>query len=348
MRWRALWLGLWAALTLTALFQPGPDRAHIAPAATGAPAPAPVRTDAGGDAALYRAIIGAVAKGQPYHASAAQQQRAHGYPLRPFVTMRLPTLAYVSAALGPHGLIIIAWGLLGAILLAWLRALRELVSLERALALALIVVSAVPMLAPAPLFFHDVWAGLLIALALACWRKGQWHCRLLASAAAATVRELAAPFAGLVGLVALIDRDRRAITAALAVGAALTALLVWHRAEVLAVTLANDLGSPGWSGARGPRGLIDDLRTISLLGALPAALAAPIGFAPLLGWSAFPPRLALMAGAWFAGLGTMIMVFARPDNLYWSAMLLPAWFIGLAGVPRFAGVTRRAMGQARA
>lgn len=52
------------------------------------------------DAALYVAVAARVADGENYYRAAATEHRERGYPLRPFVTVREPALAYVTAVVG--------------------------------------------------------------------------------------------------------------------------------------------------------------------------------------------------------------------------------------------------------
>src|ERR1700712_2902582 len=62
-----------------------------------APAPGPHFGSADrGDAALYRAITARTAL-EGYYAAAISEQRARDYPVRPFVTVREPALASLSA-----------------------------------------------------------------------------------------------------------------------------------------------------------------------------------------------------------------------------------------------------------
>ena len=58
------------------------------------------------DVALYETIVEGVRAGGNYYAIAARSLRAGDYPLKPFVTFRLPTLALIQAALP-------AWGEIG-------------------------------------------------------------------------------------------------------------------------------------------------------------------------------------------------------------------------------------------
>ena len=67
---------------------------------------------------------------------------------------------------------------------------------------------------------------------------------------------------------------------------------------------------------------------------LPMMIAAPLAILPLIGWASLGGRIGLFAPMWFAGLATMIALFARPENFYWVQLGLPAYGIGLAFAPR--------------
>src|SRR5215469_13313143 len=56
------------------------------------------------DAVLYRTIVAHTAQRRGldgYYSAAIEAQRAQGYPVRPFVTVREPSLALMSSLLGP-------------------------------------------------------------------------------------------------------------------------------------------------------------------------------------------------------------------------------------------------------
>ena len=61
------------------------------------------------DLQLYRDIIAGVSAGGDYYEVAAREQRAAGYPLKPFYTFRLPTHATAYAALGERVMVVIVW-----------------------------------------------------------------------------------------------------------------------------------------------------------------------------------------------------------------------------------------------
>ena len=77
------------------------------------------------DLRLYDRVIERIAKGESYYAFIVAEQRARDYPVRPAVAVRLPTLAYLHAALGSTGMALAALVLALAVLLAWWRRLGE-------------------------------------------------------------------------------------------------------------------------------------------------------------------------------------------------------------------------------
>ncbi len=71
------------------------------------------------DVALYESIVEGVRYGGDYYTVTADALRSGGYPMRPFVTFRLPALAEVQAHL-PDRLQIVLLDLLAlAVVLAW-------------------------------------------------------------------------------------------------------------------------------------------------------------------------------------------------------------------------------------
>jgi hypothetical protein len=110
--------------------------------------------------------------------------------------------------------------------------------------------------------------------------------------------------------------------------------MVLHRAQVLAVTRPGDMASTGWSAMSGLSQLVGSVTMSSSLQLLPPQLARMAAMLPLVGWLALRGPRALLVWLWFAGMALAIALFARPDNLYWGFVLMPAYMIGLAFVPR--------------
>ncbi len=104
-----------AALGLVALFLAAAGWMLSAPGKGAAVAKAGQYTDM----RLYRDVVAQMQRGVPYHRASAELQRAHGYPLKPFVTMRPPTLYLLAARLGWPVLQFGAMALVLANVLAW-------------------------------------------------------------------------------------------------------------------------------------------------------------------------------------------------------------------------------------
>jgi hypothetical protein len=276
----------------------------------------PAITSSEGDISLYREIAARVESGDSYYESAADLHRQNQYPLKPFVTVRSPALAYITALLGPTGLLITAWGLLLLALGSWHRTLKERPLAERAVVLSLIAAGGGAIISPNNLFVHELWAGLLITLALGlAWSS---RLQLLAAACAVVLRELAAPI--LILLLYPFSRKQ-------ALGVSIVCVIVvsyygLHMANVSAVLRPDDLPSQGWFGLRGLDGLRDDFSKM-------VGVDVPLWIAllPLVGWGFHrDPRPFL----WCAGVIFAICVLAREDNLFWALMLFPVYCAGPA------------------
>lgn len=335
-RWAAaLVLALLAAAMIWSAAANLPADESLAAEAATKPVAAPARPAPGkGDMALYARIHTRMAAGEGYYAAALAEQRARGYPTWPFVAVRLPTLAWAQAMLGADGVRWLALALAGGGIAAlWLRAEPLATREEGIIASALLAAGGGAALVPVAGYDHDFIAGMLLTLALLASRPDRCGGALLAAAAALAVRELAAPFVLLWLAFALGERRWREAAAVAAVLALFALGLVFHAAAVDAARLPGDLASQGWS-ARAGYGLpLAGLGQLTGLRHLPPALAAPLAILPLVGWVGLGGRTGLFACLWFAGLATMMALFARPANYYWAELALPAYIAGLAFAP---------------
>ncbi len=303
------------------------------------PAPAPPVGPAVdySDVRLYQDMASRIAAGESYYRAATSLQRAHGFPTRPFVTVRLPTLVMAAVWLG--------WGTLRAVLAAllllavvlWYRALAGKVAPGEQIAAALLVLAGGAMVSnPGLVTQHELWAGILLTIALALRVRGNLVGAVLAAGLALAIRELALPFVLLAGLFALVEWRWREL-AAWSVLAGLFALaLALHAQAEMGEALPSDLPSQGWAEHRGPAAPLRDLADVSLLTLLPRPLAWLAALLPLYGWLAAPERLARFAVPLFVGYMALLALFAREQNFYWAIMLLPAYLAGLAFLPRLA------------
>ena len=306
--------------------------------------PVPPKAGQYGDKHLYRDIADEVRGGTPYYRAAAELHRAHHYPLKPGITVRLPTLAVIAARTGWQWLRGLAFALLGATALAWFHALRDKANLPERLGAAALILGSAGMLTGDPMIIHERWAGLFLALALALrmgWREA-WPAALAAVAAALAVRELALPFALLALAVAAGERRWREALGWTALIAVFAGLLALHLHFVAAQVRPGDLSSQGWDALGGPRAAVAAIIETSPLQYLLGWAAVPLAVLPLAGWFGLPGRDRWFCLALFAGYALMFALFSRPDNFYWGAIVQPAWFVGLAFLPHaVAGVSQR-------
>lgn len=291
-------------------------------------------TSAIGDFELYARIVERVS-GENYYAAAMELQRENNYPTRPFVTVRLPTLAWLNAWLGSDTIRVLVVALLLANLVVWHRQLSRVATApERVFGLVLLFISGIGAFEARAGLIHELIAGLLLSLALGLYRPERWWPSLLLAALALAVRELAAPFVLLWLFLAASER-RWKEAAAVAVLLAVFGLgLYLHYLGVEAHRLPGDRPSPGWDAMLGPQMALYSLSRLTALLYLPPPIAGPIALLPLLGWIGVGGRLSLFASLWFVGFFLSVALFARAENFYWVLMVLPAYAAGLALAPR--------------
>ena len=179
------------------------------------------------DLKVYDAVIERLGKGENYYELVAEEHRKASYPVKPGFAVRLPTLAYISVWLGETGLTIAAFALLGAVVWAWWVRLGSEPGLKhyQAMGTALIFLGASLGLNRYYFALHELWAGMLLALAMALHRPGQkWGAALAVAALALAIREHVLPFVLLMGALALWRRHWRE---ALAWGALVAAFFGW-------------------------------------------------------------------------------------------------------------------------
>ncbi|OYW46144.1 MAG: hypothetical protein B7Z08_01815 [Sphingomonadales bacterium 32-68-7] len=319
------------ALLLGAAAWTYPSRPAPKPAAASTVRPA----ERDRDLILYAAIAQRVAAGESYYRAAVTEQRARGFPVRPGAAVRLPTFAYVTAWLGTRGLAALGAALALAVLAAWWRRLGEEPGgpPRRIAALALIAFGAAMATRPAYAMLHEVWAGMLLALAFALHRPGRWTGAWLAAAAALAIREHAAPFVLLLAALAAWRRDGRELAAWCGLLLLFCAGLALHWRAVDALLVAGDRASPPWLVLRGLPGWTGNLVTSSLLHHLTGPLAAPLALLPLIGWAGWRSPAGLTGMLLHLGYGVLFMLAGRANNFYWAMLVTPTWFLGLAFAP---------------
>lgn len=289
------------------------------------------------DMRLYRDIVSAMQGGKGYYQAAAETQRAHRYPTRPFVTVREPTLYWLASQQGWAWLNRVEIGLYIVVILTWLFALPAPLNwAEKLVAAAMIAAAGIAPIAISITPMSEAWCGLALtfALGLTLWRRARWWMPVLVIAAALTIRELALPFLLLAAAFALWERRWTELAAWALVAVLFGVGLALHAGQVAQVALPTDLQSAGWAGGLGLRAVLLALVNTTALHLFPQKVALLLALLPMLGWGALDGREGRFAALLLGGYALMIALFSRADNFYWGFLLLPAWFAGLAFVPR--------------
>jgi hypothetical protein len=298
----------------------------------GKPAPERERDE---DLALYDRAIERIQYGEHYYQFIVAEQRAAEYPVRPGVAVRLPTLAYIDAWLGIPGQIAASLALLAAVLLAWWRRLGEEAGSARIrrLAFGLLLIGATLGLNRHFFVLHELWSGMLLALAFGLHRPGRWGWALAATALAVAIREHALPFVLLMAAMAFWRRDWREGAAWSALALAFLAFLGVHLHIIAQQVLPSDQHGQGWLDLRGLSGWISNVTLSSNLRFLPGFAAGPLIVLAMLGWAAWKSPAGLFGFLLYGGYGLLFMIAGRPDTYYWGVMVAPAVLVGLAFAP---------------
>lgn len=287
------------------------------------------------DIILYETIVDAVRHGGDYYVTAAEALRVGNYPLRPFITMRLPALAMVQAHLPHMAVLALLYTLVLAVALAWYARFREAFAEwpPRVIAIALLAGGLMAFVQADLWAFHELWAGLLIALSLALRRPGRWVEAVAAGLLAALVRETAALYLIIMAATAWLDRERREAFGWSAALGVLFLVLVAHAFAVARVVSPLDPASPGWAGMLGFGFFINSIGAATALSIAPGWLAALLAGLALFGWAAWRDPLAWRALLTFLGYAAALSLFSRADTFYWVLLIAPAFLVGLAFVP---------------
>ncbi|UZK69505.1 hypothetical protein OKW76_16130 [Sphingomonas sp. S1-29] len=289
-----------------------------------------------GDLLLYESIVSGLHAGGDYYSVAADLLRAGNYPLRPFVTFRLPTLAVVQASLPPFLVASLMIAIAAAAGVVWLNRLRAdaLGSAPALLVGAVMLAGGLIAFVQTGLWaFHEFWAAPLIALSLGLRRPGRWESAAAIGLMAVLIRETALVYLVVMAVFAWTEGERRE---ALGWGAAIGLFgvaLTFHAIAVAGITTPFDPASGGWSGLHGFGLFVRSITLATALLAVPLWIAAPLVALALFGWLGWRDPLGLRVAATLAGYAVVIATFGRLDTFYWGVMAAPLLLVGLVFVP---------------
>jgi len=298
------------------------------------------------DLQLYRDIIAGVSAGGSYYEVAASEQRAAGYPLKPFYTFRLPTHATLYAAVGERPMIVIVWLLCAGLMVAWWFRLRPFLPLPLLGTVMFLLAGGLGgLLQPMTGLFHESWAALLLALMIAIRRPGCAWPAMIAGGAALMFRELALPMVLAMGGLALIEKRWREAAGWVLIVALFSVYVALHAHWVAQVVLPGDPASQGWSRHLGLQFALKSIAKVTMGIRLPDILAAALLVLSLFGWASVRSGWALRAFLLLLGYGAMLALFARADTFYWALIAAPLSFVGLAFLPKAFADLAKAIGR---
>ena len=301
------------------------------------------------DLAFYDRVIERIGHGENYYDFIVEEQRARDYPVRPGLAVRLPTLAWIHASLGEPAMIALAVALLFACIWAWWKRLGEEPGGApfRLLGTALMAMGGSLGLNRSFFVLHELWAGMLIALAFGLHRPGRWGAALFVAALALALRELVLPFVLLMAAMAAWRKDWREATAWIMLVAVFAAIMVWHLSLIAVQEVPSDPVGPDWLVLRGLSGWLGNIVLSSNLRLLPHELASPVVILMALGWAGWKSSAGTTGTFLYLGYGLAFMLAGRANNFYWGAVVAPAMFIGLAFLPMaLPSLVRAARGKA--
>lgn len=285
------------------------------------------------DSRLYQHVSARLAEGEGYYEASADENRRHGYRLVPFFTVRPPAFAWF-AAFAP--LEFVQFALFGLCTVLWILhpGLRPY---ERVLMAPGMAMGGWHIFF-GPMWLHEYWAGLLLAISLALYRSDRWWISVIPALLAALIREFAIPFLLLAGAFAIYNRRWHEFAGWTAATLAIAAYLGWHAWQVAGVTLPSDLSATGWGAVVGPSQAMAMSVSQSLLRILPDTLDRLILALSIIGWLGLRNRTGAFAFLYLCGMLMMIAIGAKPENFAWPLMLFPLLACGLVFLPRLFGL----------
>ncbi len=285
------------------------------------------------DFALYERIVNRVHAGEGYYEAAGSELRAGGYPLRPFLTWRPPTVAWLMALFpNPAASRAVIIVMVAAALWYWTEHLKKEGGRWMSIVAGLLLLASLGVAMVWPSYLHhETWAGVCIALSLALYACGHWPMSVAFGLLALFFRELAMPYV-FVMLVMAWWQGRRREALAWSLGVVAFAVFLGVHAYLVnrQLTAADVAVGPGWLHLGGWPFVIKTARANVMLLKAPswvAGLLFPFLLLGLAGWkSPVGTRAALTVGMY-----AVAFLFAgRSYHAYWGllyASLLPLGFV---------------------
>ncbi len=285
----------------------------------------------GEDARMYQSMIERIHSGEAYYQIVGEELRSRGYASRPFFNWRLPTIAWTIGHL-PQA----EWGrwmlmaVAGLTLIFWFQVLdRERGFLFALAGSVLLCGPLILSVSEKAFYYHELWAGLMIAFSLAAYARGNIGLSVFAGMLALFIRELALPYV-LIMFALAWKQGRREETLGWLAGLTLFSMaLTWHASIVSQLLTPLDQVNESWVQFGGWPFVLSTGNWNAFLLAAPhwvVAVVLPLALLGIVGWNgAAGFRGALTLGAYCAAY----LIAGRANNAYWGMMYAPLVSIGL-------------------
>ena len=298
----------------------------------------------GEDARMYQRAIERMHVGENYYQIVGEELRTRGYALRPFFNWRLPTIAWAIGHLPS-----VEWGRWALAILAFLTLLLWFQVLDREVGFSFAVAGALLLCGPLLLclsekgvYYHELWAGVLIALSLAAHALGHKIVSIIVGVLAVFIRELALPYVLIMLIVALWEKHNREVLGWFGGVIIFSLFLGYHAFLVSGLLTPLDIENESWIQFGGWHFVLSTGVWNILLLVAPkwiVAIVLPLALIGVVGWrGASGVRVSLVLGVYFCAY----LIAGRVDNTYWGLMYAPLIPLGfLYAIPSLIDLTKR-------
>jgi hypothetical protein len=304
---------------------------------------------AAGDVALYMAEAERIRNGEPYYSAVRAELQARGYPTASVFNWRTPLPVWLVGVLPPHaGQCLIAAIAVGVLLVSGHVVARQAGLPTALLTLVCLSGALLPVALAGPYIMPEVWSGVLIAASLLCYGIERRGPAVVLGAAALFLRELAAPYCLVCGVLAIRERRWREVLGWLASAGVYLAFYVWHLRQVAPLIAPNARShAEGWLQFGGAAFVLSIVQLNAYLLLLPQWVSGVYLALSLLGFTRLSGdwgrRAAWTACLYLVAFGTAGQAF----NQYWGALLAPLFCYGAAhGMAALPDLWRQARGDA--
>ena len=300
------------------------------------------------DIQLYDSIVRRVHAGENYYEVVRSELRARNYARRPFFNWRLPALALFLGKLPTPE--IGKWTLIALALVTlaiWLLILSQEGGFHMTLFGGWILLGTlVSCFTDQAFLFHELWAGVLIALSIGVHTRSR-ALSVASGLLALAVRELSLPFTVVMLIMAYKEKHRREAIAWLLGITIFFLYLGVHARTVSGLLIDSDRANDTWLQLGGWSFVLTTAKWTLLTFVSPwwiDVILLPLALLGMAGWrGAVGTRVGLTMSLYILAF----LIVGRPDNYYWGLMYAPLIPLGVLHAPRALADLVRAAGSRR-